>query len=142
MNAEFQIKSRRYAARVFSESYEYRITRSLYVRDTPWENPQRPSRILPFHPSGLTMGIVCFRPSIFSPYFRDSSRLPSRAPFACPPASRTIIHVGRSQYMNLFAWLRGCWTLTEMSMGNCCTCPTSIRSLSYWKVRIGLETFR
>ncbi len=30
-----------------SESYEYRITRSLYRWDTPWEISQHPSRILP-----------------------------------------------------------------------------------------------
>ncbi len=34
-----------------SESYEYRITQSLYVWDTPWESSQHPSHILLLHPS-------------------------------------------------------------------------------------------
>ncbi len=56
-----------------SKSYEYRITRSLYVWDTPWEISQCPSHILPLCPPELAVGIVCFCPSIFGLYFHDSS---------------------------------------------------------------------
>ncbi len=82
-----------------SESYEYRITQSLYVWDTPWESSQHPSHILLLHPPGLTMGIIFFCPSIIGPYFRDSSfsLLALWSSLHLPTSSQTIIYVDCSQ---------------------------------------------